>query len=120
MMNILCIDDEPGILQMLTQYLTMIGHTVKSADDGEEGWREFNSFQPGFDLVITDVRMPRMTGLQLLGKIRNLGIDTPVAVIAGHSDTEIAEAAREFGILKILAKPFTFEDVDEVLSLLSP
>ena len=114
------VDDEPEILRLLTEYLTMIGHLVKSAPNGEEGWLIFSSFQPAFDLVITDVRMPKMDGLQLLEKIRGRGIDTPVVVIAGHSDSEIAKAAKKFGILKILAKPFSFDDVDEVLALVSP
>ena len=116
-MHILCIDDEPEILRILIQYLDMIGHTVKSAPGGEEGWKILDSYQPGFDLIITDVRMPGMTGLQFLEKLRGLGLDTPVVVISGHNDHELAEAARQFGILQILAKPFSLDDVDEALEL---
>jgi len=118
-MNILCIDDEPEILRILIQYLEMIGHTAQSAIDGKEGWKVFNSYQPGFDLIITDVRMPGMTGLQFLEKLRKLGLDTPVVVISGHNDHEIAEADRQFGILKILAKPFSFDDVDDAVAIVS-
>ena len=119
-MHILCIDDEPEILRILLQYLDMIGHTVESAHDAKKGWEIFSSYQPGFDLIITDVRMPGMTGLQFLEKLRALKFDTPVVVISGHNDHEIAEAARQFGILKILAKPFSFDDVDDALTLVSP
>ena len=85
-MNILCIDDEPEVLRLLTQYLVMIGHLVKSAPNGEEGWLLFSSFQPAFDLVITDVRMPKMDGLQLLEKIRGRGIDTPAPRTENRND----------------------------------
>ena len=118
-MHILCIDDEPEIIRILSQYLDMVGHTVKNAPDGKQGWEIFSSYEPGFDLIITDVRMPGMTGLQFLEKLRDLGLDTPVVIISGHNDHEVAEAARQFGILKILAKPFSFDDVDAALALVA-
>lgn len=118
-MNILCIDDEPQILRILTKYLTMVGHAVKSASDGEDGLRQLSSQQPPFDLIITDVRMPAMTGLELIGRIRSLGVDIPVVVMSGHQDDEIDKAEKESGVVAVLEKPFSFDDIDELLTLVS-
>lgn len=118
-MNILCVDDEPKILRILTQYLTMVGHTVKSASDGENGLRQLSQQHPSFDLIITDIRMPSMSGLELIRRIRNLGLDIPVVVMSGHQDDEVDKAMSELRIAAVLEKPFLFDDIDELLDLVS-
>ena len=99
--NILVIEDQDGLLNFLRETLTFMGYQVKIARDGEEGIKLFNN-REDFDVVITDICMPRMDGNAVAKHIRNSDKpETPIVAITGFSDSI------EKGLFDIsLLKPF--------------
>lgn len=113
-MNILLIDDEADVRRSLSQFLQKLGHTVVPAADGMEGLREFHA-QP-FHLVITDIRMPEIDGLELLRRIKVIEKSpVDVIVVTGHGDTESAVKALKFGAFDYLPKPIDVRELAIVI-----
>ncbi|MFO7709842.1 MAG: response regulator [Desulfobacterales bacterium] len=109
MSSILVIDDEKGISGLIEEALTRYGHCVETAGDGREGIQKFESGR--FDLVITDVLMPEMDGLQVLKHIRTTARRrTPVI---GMSGTPWFLNNSEFD--RVLAKPFSLQRLVECI-----
>lgn len=104
---ILIADDEPHMRRILEIMLRKMGHTVFAAADGEEAFELARN--NAIDLVITDLRMPRMDGITLLSTLREAGIDAPVIVITAHGTVESAVDAMKRGASDYLLRPF---DVD--------
>ena len=109
--KILLIDDEADILTMVDNMLTMEGYTVITAADGQEGIEKFAVESP--DLVITDMKMPRASGLEVIKKISRNSHATGVIVLTGHSDEVTAIECLRAGAYDYLLKPL--EDVEVLL-----
>jgi two-component system response regulator AtoC len=109
-LNILLVDDEPDVRKSLSNFLTKLGHTVSCATDGIEGLKAFHS--QSFDLVITDIRMPGMDGLEILRRIKTVE-KSPVDVImvTGHGDMENAIKALKYGAYDYLKKPVNIREL---------
>ena len=104
-MNILVADDEESMRFMLNQLLSKEGYTIKEAEDGDEAVAMAE--REDFDLIIVDVRMPRMSGLEALEQIRQIRPDTPVLVITAYGkDRPIAHRAIAAGAYDYFDKPF--------------
>lgn len=110
--KILIIDDEPEILELLSEVLQEEGYEVVKANDGVEGLEVFQSETP--DLVVTDVKMPRKDGLGVLKEIRHSGSDVDVIILTGHSDEATAIECLRSGAYDYLLKPV--EDVEVLLT----
>ena len=109
-MNILLIDDEQDVRKSLTNFLKKLGHAVTCAKDGTEGLRIFHSQH--FNLVITDIRMPGLDGLELLRRIKTIGrYPVDVIVITGHGDMDNAIKALKFGAYDYLQKPINVREL---------
>ena len=105
-MKLLIVDDEKltreGILKTLP--LEKLGiHQTFLADDGIHGLKIALKEKP--DLILTDVRMPRMSGLELQDKMQELGIDLPIIFISGHGDIDMAVRTLKQGAVDFLQKP---------------
>ena len=100
--KILVIDDERSIRSTLTDILTNEGYKVTVAENGEEGLRKF---QDGFDVVMCDVKMPKMDGNEFLEKAKAINPDTPIIIISGHGNIELAVEAVKRGAFDYLPKP---------------
>ena len=86
-MNILLVDDEADIRATLIPFIRKLGHKVVAADNGEQAFEKF--VHRSFDLVITDIRMPEMDGIQLLRQIRQSTVQVAeVVIITGHGDVD--------------------------------
>ena len=109
--KLLLIDDEPDILRVLTVSLKADGYDVVSAQNGPEGIAAFEKEKP--DIVITDVKMPGMDGIEVLKKVKNLNADTEVIIITGHGDIENAIEALKHGASDFINKPVR----DEALAI---
>ena len=114
-MKILCIDDEPDILELMKEYLQLCGHQVLTALNGKDGWKILSENPASFDALITDVRMPLMSGPELVAKIHQHGFNVPVIITSGHEDKELHNIAEQYDVAAILPKPFTLSDFKEVL-----
>ena len=109
-MNILLVDDEPDVRRSLSNFLVKLGHTVTCAKDGIEGLREFHS--NSFDLVITDIRMPSMSGIELMRRIKEIERSpADIIIITGHGDMENAIRALKYGAYDYLQKPINVREL---------
>lgn len=109
-MNLLLVDDEPDVRKSLSQFLEKLGHKVVTAASGLDGLREFHCFE--FDVVITDIKMPGMDGLELLRRIKEVersAVD--VIVVTGHGDMENAIKALKYGAFDYLQKPINVREL---------
>ncbi len=115
MSKILVIDDEKATLSMFKMLLSVYGHEVLTAENGEVGIELFAAEKP--DLVMTDIKMPGMDGLQVLGKIKAVSPEAEVIVITGHGDMELAIKALNLDATDFLNKPVKREDLEKALKL---
>lgn len=106
--SILVVDDEVSIRGILTEVLSGEGYAVASAESGEEALQMFNENE--YSLVITDIRMPGMSGIELLEKIKKINPDTEVMIITSNASQETAIKALRYGAYDYLIKPF--EDLE--------
>ena len=103
MSNILIIDDEKAIRNVLREILKNEGFTVEEAADGEEGFAKFTAGV--FDLVLCDIKMPKLDGIEFLQKVMSLPSEVPVIIISGHGNIETAVDAVKKGAFDYIAKP---------------
>jgi len=109
MKRILVVEDEAGMRAGLAEVLGRGGFSVESAATGDEGLARLQ--RGGIDLLITDLRLPGMSGLELLREARAAGAEAPAIVITAHGTVEDAVAALKLGALDFLQKPFSPADL---------
>ncbi|MDB5907803.1 MAG: DNA-binding response regulator [Massilia sp.] len=112
--HVLVVDDEPHMRRVLEIMLGATGHAVFSAANGREALALLRS-NP-VDLVITDLRMPEMDGIELLRQMREGGIEAPVIMITAHGSVESAVAAMKFGASDYILRPFDIEALELVIA----
>ncbi len=106
--KILVIDDDPDILDILGTFLSQEGYQVTNSSDSEEGMRQ--ALSENFDLVITDLAMDKVNGVELARKVKEKSPSTPVAVITGW-DTISREEFKESGVDAVWSKPFKIKQI---------
>jgi PAS domain S-box-containing protein len=107
MTTILLIDDEPDLLRVLARSLKADGHQVATALNGPDGLAAFEGQHPA--IVITDIKMPGMSGIEVLKRIKEREPDAEVIIITGHGDMDNAVEALHFGASDFITKPFRGE-----------
>lgn len=103
MANILIIDDEKSIRKTLTEILSYEGYKIDEAGDGEEGLKKFK--EKTYDLVLCDIKMPKLDGIEFLEKAKQINADVPIIIISGHGNIETAVEAVKKGAFDYIAKP---------------
>lgn len=103
MATILIIDDEKSIRKTLLEILSFEGYKLDEAADGEEGLRKFQSTT--YDLVLCDIKMPKIDGLEFLTKANASNPDVPIIMISGHGTIETAVEAVKNGAYDFISKP---------------
>ena len=104
MRRLLLVEDEPGLVLTLTDRLTREGYAVETSADGESGLERAAS--SGFDLILLDVMLPRMNGLDLLRELRRRGNDTPVIVLTARGQVVDKVVGLKLGADDYVTKPF--------------
>ncbi len=110
---ILIVDDEEDIRDVLRMSLSSSGFTVHVAENGAEAWRLYQEVRP--PLVLTDIKMPGMDGIQLLRKIKQENPDTQVIMITGHGDMEVAIESFKDDAADFITKPIDFDSLETAL-----
>jgi nitrogen-specific signal transduction histidine kinase len=105
--RILFVDDEMTIVGMGKKMLEKLGYEVAGSTSGEEALKLFKAAPDQFDLVITDMTMPHMTGDQLSRKFIEIRPDIPIILCSGFSENMTEEAAKEIGIREFISKPMS-------------
>ena len=103
MATILIIDDEKSIRKTLTEILSFEGYKIDEAADGEEGLKKFG--EKTYDLVLCDIKMPKLDGIEFLEKAKLINPDIPVIMISGHGNIETAVEAVKKGAFDYISKP---------------
>lgn len=118
MKTILVVDDERSMRESLQILLSRKGYKVVTAENGREGIRELEKSKP--DVVLTDISMPDMEGIEFLKAIRSNDKDLPVIVMSGHAmGTKFLKAAAFLGATATLKKPFSAAALYEAIEGLS-
>ena len=103
MPKILVVDDEKSIRDALSDILTEEKYEVLTAEDGEDGWSKLE--QEKIDLVLCDIKMPKMDGMELLNKVSEEGMDVPFVMISAHGTIDTAVDATKKGAYDFIQKP---------------
>ncbi|AMK12605.1 MAG: response regulator [Pseudodesulfovibrio sp.] len=112
--KVLVIDDERPTLKMFTLLLSAYGYQVLTAENGREGVETFLRESPG--LVLTDIKMPIMDGIEALKAIKKLNPNTEVIVITGHGDMDLAIQALNLDATDFINKPLKREALEKALT----
>lgn len=110
MATILVVDDDAAMRDTMFDILSLDGHDVILADDGNAGMKRFRDSMP--DLVITDIQMPGSGGIDLLEQLHIEFMGVPVIVMSGCMDITVLEEAVKFSANRVIRKPF---DVNTIL-----
>ncbi len=103
MADILIIDDEKAIRKTLTEILSFEGYKIDEAADGEEGLKKFK--EKTYDLILCDIKMPKLDGIEFLQKAVEVNPDIPIIMISGHGNIETAVEAVKKGAYDYISKP---------------
>jgi two-component system nitrogen regulation response regulator NtrX len=103
MPDILIIDDEKAIRKTLTEILSFEGYKIDEASDGEEGLKKFK--EKTYDVVLCDIKMPKLDGIEFLQKAGENNGDIPIIMISGHGNIETAVEAVKKGAYDYISKP---------------
>nr|MDA8423450.1 response regulator [Nitrospiraceae bacterium] len=112
-MKILVVDDEEGARELFNTILSDEGYEVALADSGEGALDLFKN-QP-FNLVITDIKMPVMDGLQLLQEIRKMGSKTDVIMVTAYGEVESYLKAMSLGAAEYIKKPIRIKELKRIV-----
>lgn len=114
-LSLLYIDDDSNIRQNAIEYFSRIFKSVFEATNGLDGYRMYEQYKP--DIIITDIKMPYMNGLELSKKIRSVDKKTPIIILSAYTDTALLLQAIEYQLVKYLIKPLNEKSINEALSL---
>ncbi|PRP90070.1 Transcriptional regulatory protein ZraR [Enhygromyxa salina] len=115
--RVLVVDDEPNLRKVLGALLQQAGHEVVTEADGESGLARVKSSPRGtFDVVISDLRMPGMDGMQLLRALVEEDSGLPVIILTAHGTVDTAVEAVKGGAFDFLEKPFDRDQIDKILN----
>jgi DNA-binding NtrC family response regulator len=112
-MKILVVDDEEGARDLFNTILTDEGYDVSLAGGGEEALDFFKNSP--FNLVITDIKMPGMDGLQLLQEIRKMGSKTDVIMVTAYGEVESYLKAMSLGAAEYINKPIRIKELKRIV-----
>ena len=113
--RILVVDDSFATREVLADALEVQGYEVQTATDGRQAWDLVRQNPTAYDVVLSDVTMPRMDGLALLARIRREAPRIPVILMTGHPDPAIPVQAQRLGAVAVLLKPWGLEQLYQTL-----
>jgi CheY-like chemotaxis protein len=113
--HVLCVDDEPSLVELLREQLTALGYRVTAHASALEALADFLNHPLDFDVMLTDLTMPGMSGADLADRVRKVRPDLPIVMATGYGHVMSEERARELGIRPLLQKPFTMAVLGEAI-----
>lgn len=117
--RILIVDDEPPVLEVLSEFFRQFvhghGYAVETASNGTDGFMAVLRARP--DLILLDMNMPGMGGLEFLKAVRQLDRDLPVIMVTANEDSKKAAETLSTGVFAYVPKPFEFRQLDHLVSM---
>ncbi len=111
--TILYIEDDAVVLKNISKLLQNYFYHIYTAVDGEDGYKKFLQYK--VDLLIVDIELPKLSGINLIKKIRKLNSSIPIVVISAYTRTDYLLESVELGLDKYIVKPFTSRKLHELL-----
>lgn len=111
--KILIVDDEERLLRVLRLGLTASGYDVRTAGHGQDALDEILS--ESFDIIVTDLKMPVMGGLDLILELERLGVKIPLIMMTAFADVDTAVKSFKHGAVDYIRKPFSVEELEDVI-----
>ncbi len=118
-LHILAVEDEKAIAQMLALVLGGPASKITRASDGWEALIKIGASSEPFDLVITDHRMPRVGGLDLVKRLRERHFDGKILVLSAHLSDEDIQAYEDLEVDMMMSKPFDFSEIENAVAVLT-
>jgi DNA-binding response OmpR family regulator len=107
MQRVLVVDDEPEAVELLQKFLIAKGYEVLTASDGEEALRKVKAERP--HVILLDMRMPKMNGLEVLRRVREIDHEVGVIMVTAVMEEETGRQALQMGAFDYITKPLDFE-----------
>ena len=118
MARILYLDDEKPLAFLVKRMLELLGHQPSAFTAPARAVEAFRAQPESFDLVLTDLSMPTMSGIEFAEQILAIRHTARVAVLTGHADPKDVEAAHAAGVMDVASKPGTLQQMEQVLGVL--
>jgi YesN/AraC family two-component response regulator len=115
--KILFVEDETDLVAIISDTLSKLKANFETAENGQVALDKFKEVKD-FDLIVTDINMPIMNGLELIKNIREIDKDIPVIIMSAHTEPEYIKSAEELGVENYLLKPFDFIKFINIISTL--
>jgi len=109
--RVLYVEDEEIVRNQMIMILSMLFKEVDSASDGEEGLEKYKTNPNKYDLIITDITMPKMNGLELSQKAKEINLSQKIVVISAHREDEFLSKIKEIGIDGVIFKPIELNNI---------
>ena len=113
--HLLLVDDEVSLVEITSRKLKKLGYSVTARTSSVEAFEAFKANPDKFDMVITDLAMPNMTGLDMTIEMLKIKPELPVILTTGYVEVTIIEYAAKIGIKKIISKPIDFHEVTSAI-----
>lgn len=107
--GLLIVDDQPGVRRLLYEAFTDEGYRVRMAGGGQEALKLVSQEIP--DMILLDIKMPVMNGLETLEELRKIDPDMPVLLMTAYGELEVVEKAKKLGARHYIIKPFDLNEV---------
>ncbi len=114
--KVLIVDDDSDIRAVIAEYLADKGYEVAEAEDGQDGLVKFDLARP--DIVVTDMKMPKISGQKLISRLHHIAPDMPIIAITGHHTESELYAIQRLGATAGLIKPFSLRELAEMIQSL--
>ena len=111
--RVLVVDDDPNVQEILREFLSAKGYEIITAGDGAEGLRRVKEERP--HLILLDIQMPKMDGLEVLRRLREIDKEVSVIMITSVNEQEIARQAIELGAFDYIVKPLDLPYLEQSL-----
>jgi len=105
--KILFVEDEVDLITIISETLSKLGANFVTANNGEEGLQALKD-NPDIQLVVTDINMPILNGIDMIKKIRENGSDITCVIMSAHTEPEYLKSADELNVKDYILKPFDF------------
>jgi len=114
-LKLLFVEDEEDLIEIITDTLTKLDADFLTAPNGQEALKVIDE-NSDIDVIITDINMPIMNGLDMIKEIQKRGIKTPIIIMSAHTEVDYLNKAKELGVAEYLLKPFDFIKFIELLT----
>lgn len=112
---LLIAEDEPDLCEQLVELLSPLGCSILTAKDGKEMLTKAEDASNGIVAILSDIKMPIMTGLDVLRELRLKKIETPIVFLTGYSSKDLVVEALRLGAMDFMEKPFDYDELKSVV-----